>query len=213
MAQKKRSKSTTTKVTKSTIPGEINFQNIPFVHAHPNSYYDLTNKEPRNPRVIVIHSMESQEKLDTAENVAKWLSTQNDKSVHYCIDSDSIIQCLQTRDVAWGCKGMNRCGIQLELAGKANQDLAGWSDDYSEKTLINAAKLCAFIICPKFGIHFNWLSPQEITNINIDESINGFTTHVMVSKTLNIPGGHTDPGKAFPLNHFMELVRYWSNKR
>ena len=53
--------------------------------------------------VLVIHTMESPEKPDTAESVANWFSgsTAPQASAHYCIDGNSIVQCVHDDDVAW----------------------------------------------------------------------------------------------------------------
>ena len=190
----------------------INYNKIPFVKAKAGSFIDLTDKESRGVRVIVIHCMEAPEKPDTAENVSKWLSTQG-VSVHYCVDNDSIVQMVQCRDVAYGCKGMNRHGIQIELPGYARQTRAEWNDDYSKAALDNAAKLIAWVLVPKFGIQTDWLSPDQIRKVTSEPGITGFVTHDMVTKALNIPGGHTDPGKSFPLNDFMNKIRYYVNNR
>ena len=73
--------------------------------------------------LLVIHTMEAPEKPDTAENVAKWFagSTAPQASAHYCIDADSIVQCVQDRDVAWHAPGANHNGLGFEHAGTAGR--------------------------------------------------------------------------------------------
>ena len=73
--------------------------------------------------VLVIHTMESPEKPDTAESVANWFggATAPEASAHYCIDSDSIVQCVHDEDVAWHAPGANHNGLGFEHAGRAAQ--------------------------------------------------------------------------------------------
>lgn len=194
------------------IPKGIFTKKIPFIQA--KHYTNLSGeKTSRNPRVIVIHSMEAPEKGNTAENVAKYFSHMSDgrvASAHYCIDADSIVQCVQMRDVAYGAKGMNRHGIHLELAGYAAQTPQDWVDGYSKTMLHIAAKLCATVIVPKYNIDIKWLTSPEIVRVASDKTVTGFVTHAMVSNALKIKGGHQDPGKGFPMNLFLDLVRRYS---
>lgn len=190
---------------------------IPFVQA---KWYHPSTPMERTPRVIVIHSMESQEKPDTAENVAQWFkrgpkdANGNDikTSAHYCIDSDSIVQCVQCRDVAFGAKGFNRVGIHLELAGRANQTREQWIDAYSLPMLRNAAELIALVLCPKFHIDRRYLSDIAIRQIAAGKmpDLTGVCTHRDITRALSVSGGHTDPGPNFPRQRFLwEVDQAW----
>src|SRR6476469_11249703 len=85
--------------------------------------------------VIVIQTMESPEKPDTAESVAAWFagSSAPQASAHYCIDANSVVECVRDTDVAWHAPGANHNGIGLEHAGRAAQSAADWNDEYSTK--------------------------------------------------------------------------------
>lgn len=186
---------------------KIDFDKIPFVQA--KHYVKLKS---RTPRVIVLHSMEAQEKSNTAENVANYFANVKRRaSAHYCIDNNSIVQCVQCKDIACGAPELNQLGIHLELAGFAGQSATQWKDEYSMEVLQNAAKLCAKVLIPKYDIAPRILTLDEVWRIKRDETITGFCTHYMGTQAFKIQGGHTDPGKNFPFNTFIELVKYWLN--
>ena len=62
-------------------------------------------KGPKNRKVrlIVIHTMESQEKPGTAKNVAKWFSgpTAPKSSAHFCVDNKDAVRVVEDDDIAW----------------------------------------------------------------------------------------------------------------
>ena len=91
---------------------------IPFVQAK-----NFTQGPSNAIDVLVIHTMESPEKPDTAESVAHWFagSTAPQASAHYCIDDNSIVQCVHDADVAWHAPGANHNGLGFEHAGRAAQ--------------------------------------------------------------------------------------------
>ena len=68
----------------------------------------------------------------SAESVARWFSRPSAQvSAHYCVDVDSIVQCVRERDIAWHARGGNAKSIGIELAGYARQTKAEWADAYS----------------------------------------------------------------------------------
>ena len=63
--------------------------------------------------LIVIHTMEMDEKGETAENCAQWFRNPGAKvSAHYCVDANSIVQCVKDENVAWAAPGANSDGLQ-----------------------------------------------------------------------------------------------------
>src|SRR3954454_6387676 len=79
--------------------------------------------------LVVIHSMEAPEKGETAEDVGHFFEKPSTRaSAHYCVDNNSIVQCVQERDVAWAAPGANHDGVQIEHAGYARQTLREWED-------------------------------------------------------------------------------------
>ena len=79
--------------------------------------------------VIVIHSMEASERLETAENVARWFAQKKARaSAHVCIDTNSIVTCVAEHDTAWHALGLQRASYGIEHAGYARQTPREWLD-------------------------------------------------------------------------------------
>lgn len=149
--------------------------------------------------------MEAPEKGTTAEAVANYFaSLQRPASAHYCVDNDSIIQCVQLKDIAYGAANANRNGIHIELAGYAKQTEAEWQDPYSKAMLLKAADLAASL-CKQFGIPVVFRKASDLVTGRTNTSIRGFTTHAEVNKAFG--GSHWDPGPSFPVEWFLGAVR------
>jgi N-acetyl-anhydromuramyl-L-alanine amidase AmpD len=170
---------------------------IPFVQAR-----NYTRGRSNPIDVIVIHTMESPEKPDTAESVAAWFagSSAPQASAHYCIDANSVVECVRDTDVAWHAPGANHNGIGLEHAGRAAQSAADWSDDYSTKLLDLSAQLVAQK-CVKYDIPAVWLSAAQLR-----AGKRGITGHAQVSEAFHRTD-HTDPGTSFPVDAYLAKVR------
>jgi N-acetyl-anhydromuramyl-L-alanine amidase AmpD len=170
---------------------------IPFVQAR---NYTRGRSVPID--VLVIHTMESPEKPDTAESVAAWFAgpTAPQASAHYCIDVNSIVQCVHDNDVAWHAPGANHNGLGFEHAGRAAQGPADWSDDYSTKMLEISAQLVAEK-CKENGIPAVWLSATDL-----QAGRRGITGHVQVSDAFK-RSDHRDPGTSFPVQRYLALVK------
>jgi N-acetyl-anhydromuramyl-L-alanine amidase AmpD len=170
---------------------------IPFVQAR-----NYTKGRSGPVDVIVIHTMESPEKPDTAENVAHWFagSTAPQASAHYCIDSNSVVCCVKDSDVAWHAPGANHNGIGLEHAGRAAQGPKDWSDPYSTAMLAISAELTA-AKCKEYDIPVTWLRPADLR-----AGRRGITGHVDVSHAFK-KSDHSDPGVNFPVERYLALVR------
>lgn len=170
---------------------------IPFVQAR-----NYTHGRSNPIDLIVIHTMESPEKPDTAESVAAWFAGPNapQASAHYCIDADSIVACVRDTDVAWHAPGANHNGLGLEHAGRAAQSAAEWNDDYSSRLLDLSSELVAQK-CAKYDIPAVWLSPAQLR-----AGKRGITGHVQVSEAFK-RSDHTDPGKSFPVEAYIARVR------
>jgi N-acetyl-anhydromuramyl-L-alanine amidase AmpD len=146
--------------------------------------------------------MESPEKGETAEKIARWFAGPNapQASAHYCVDSTEVIGCVRDEDVAWAAPGANHNGIQLEHAGYARQTQAEWHDPYSQAMLRLSAKLTARL-CRKYGIPIRWLSAADLK-----AGKRGITSHANVSAAFH-KSTHWDPGPAFPHEEYIEAVR------
>lgn len=156
----------------------------------------------RSIDLIVMHSMEAPEKGETAENVASYFAGRNAPmaSAHYCIDDNSIIQCVRDHDVAYAAPGANHNGLHFEHAGYARQSTAEWSDPFSDAMLRRSATIVA-AKCKQYGI-----PPEYRRAADLKAGARGITTHFEVTQAFR-QSDHTDPGKGFPISMFINLVR------
>ena len=170
---------------------------IPFVQAR-----NYTRGRSNPIDVLVIHTMESPEKPDTAESVANWFagSTAPQASAHYCIDNNSIVQCVRDQDVAWHAPGANHNGLGFEHAGRAAQTPAEWKDPYSAALLDVSAQLVAEK-CKEYGIPAVWRRVPDLL-----AGRRGITGHVQVSQAFK-RSDHHDPGPNFPIERYLALVK------
>jgi hypothetical protein len=151
--------------------------------------------------LLVIHSMEAAEKPGTAEAVAAWFAGPSAPmaSAHYCIDQDSIVQCVRDEDTAWHAPGANHNGIGLEHAGYAKQTPAEWADAASSAMLDRSVALAAEL-CRRHDI------PAEFVDAaGLRQGRRGITTHAEVSKAFR-RSTHYDPGPGFPLEEYVARV-------
>lgn len=163
--------------------------------------------KPRKVRVIVIHDMEFPERITAAEDVARYFNTTNTKaSAHICVDNNSIVQCVYDSDVAYAAPGCNSDGIQIELAGYGNQSRAQWLDAYGISLLALASDAVAQY-CIKFMIPV-----KHLTDAELKAGKKGIIGHYQASKVYK-KSDHTDPGKDFPWDYFIESVALFYEER
>lgn len=150
--------------------------------------------------LVVIHDMEAAETNSTAENVAAWFKLGSVvSSAHYCVDANSIVQCVRDEDTAFAAPGANHNGVHVELAGYAKQTTLQWHDPYSAAMLDRAAELIADL-CARHG-----LPPAIVDERGLLRGSHGITTHAMVSRAFK-RSTHTDPGPNFPLVEFVAKI-------
>lgn len=179
-------------------------ENFPVIKA--KWFTDVVEK--RSVRVVVIHTMEAAKKNDTAESVANYFKTTKTKaSAHLCIDNDSIVQCVFDNDVAYAAPGVNRDGIQLELAGFAKQTAADWKDPYNTLLLERAANAAAQY-CLKYDI-----PRKHLTNKQLKDGEKGIIGHFQATAVYPPNAGHSDPGPNFPWDFFVERVEFHYTER
>src|SRR5262245_55862174 len=152
-------------------------------------------------QLIVVHSMEAPEKGNTAESVARYFSTTDvSASAHFCIDADSIVQCVDTADTAYHCRGANANGIGLEHAGYARQTREQWLDEYGQAMLRRSAVLAAGLL-KEYGIPAERALFRSPTDPIVVKP--GLCGHVDVPNH----GSHYDPGRNFPWDWYLERIQ------
>lgn len=163
----------------------------------PAHYYEGRNEALR---LIVIHTMEAPESPKTAENIAAYFASGSVvASAHACVDQDSVVVCLPPSATAFAAPGANADGYQIEHAGYAGQDAAGWADAESQSMLrLSAAH--AREIALAAGIPLRHLSDDELA-----AGAAGFVGHDQVSRVYQ-RSDHWDPGPQFPWSQYMGLV-------
>jgi N-acetyl-anhydromuramyl-L-alanine amidase AmpD len=161
----------------------------------------VTRTAGRRIDLIVVHTMEADERPDAAERCAEWFRQPASRvSAHYCVDADSIVQCVRDEDVAWAAPGANRNGIQIEHAGWAAQTRHEWDDAYSRAMLARSARLVADL-CLRYRLPPVWVDPAGLRT-----GRRGLTTHHAVGLAFGRTT-HRDPGSGFPSARYLALVR------
>jgi N-acetyl-anhydromuramyl-L-alanine amidase AmpD len=151
--------------------------------------------------VVVIHTMEIAERAGAAEACAQWFANPaSEVSAHYCVDADSIVQCVREEDIAWHARGGNANSIGIELAGYAAQRTLAWNDAYSRAVVARAARLTADV-CARHGIPLRRLRAADLV-----AGKRGVTGHAEVSAAFH-KSDHWDPGPDFPWTRLLRLAR------
>jgi N-acetyl-anhydromuramyl-L-alanine amidase AmpD len=180
----------------------LDLTGIPFVVAR-----NFTRASRDQVALLVLHSMESQEKPGTASRVADWFASPNAPraSAHYCVDDQEVIRCVRDEDIAWCAPGANANGIHIEHAGRASQTPEQWSDGFSMAVLERSIRLAA-ALCRKWEI-----PPLIVTARGLLQAEHGITTHHAVTLAFR-KSTHTDPGDHFPLVWYVDRVREELNR-
>jgi N-acetylmuramoyl-L-alanine amidase/Putative peptidoglycan binding domain len=165
----------------------------------PSPFFNETNG--RKIDLIVIHTMEMAEKPDTAEGCARWFQNPTaEVSAHYCVDNNSVVQCVHDKDIAWHARGGNHNSLGIEHAGTAKQTGRQWNDEYSQAMLERSATLTAEL-CKKHKVPPVWLFPADLR-----AGKRGITSHKNVSAAFK-KGNHWDPGEGFRVERYITMVR------
>ena len=152
----------------------------------------------REIRLIVIHSMESPEKGDTAENVGLFFQRGESRaSAHVGVDNNSVVQYVYDNNVAWAAPGVNNDGIHIELAGFSRQTPKDWQDEFSRMTLDRAAHVVA-----QYAVKYD-IPLVHLTNKELMSGRKGVIGHYQATACYKPNQGHTDPGPNFPWDQFL----------
>lgn len=154
----------------------------------------------RQIRLIVLHSTEG----GTAEGAAGWFANPaSGGSAHIVLDNDKCFRTLPDDVIPWGAQGdrANEDGLHLELAG-----FAKWSRDewMANRGTLKRGAAVVSIWANRYGIPLKFLNDVDLRRLG--NTARGVTTHAALTKAFNVAGGHTDPGKDFPLDIFMDMA-------
>lgn len=169
-------------------------------------WYRAKTDGERRIRLVVMHTMEAPEKGETAESVARYFASLPDTlkaSAHVCVDNNSVVQCVDDNDIAYGAPGANSDGLHVEMAGNFRQTAEQWADDYSQRMLEIAAGVVAQF-CLQYEIPVTHLTDDQL--LAGERGIVGHSQVSAVYRKEKKPDEHRDPGDAFPWETFIARV-------
>lgn len=149
---------------------------------------------------IVIHSTEG----DTAEGAASWFANPaSGGSANLCIDDAHCFRTVADLRTPWAAPPLNQRGFHIEIAGYAGWSRYDWlaHPDRLERAAFKAAQRSRIYQIPV----------RQVGAIGLRLGRKGFVTHNAVSKAWR-QSDHHDPGPGFPLDRFLQYVRYFNAK-
>lgn len=174
------------------------------------SYYLLNNKNPRarggfhgyasrNKPVsaIVLHTAENNPSSNSAVAIGQYFSrTDRQASYHTVVDSSQALRLLPWGYTAFHVRGANSWTLGLSFATRAS--LWGNAPGWDNQAIEHGAKEAA-TMCKAYGIPVRLISAADARR-----GVKGFTTHGAMD-----PGRRSDPGAGFPMQKFLDRVRYY----
>lgn len=131
--------------------------------------------------------------------MAAYFATTAQASTQLVVDDRECYRCVPDLVVPWGAPGANLHGLHVEHCGYARWSRAEWMAH--EPTLRrSAAKVAKW--CYQFGVPIRLLT---VAQAKADRA--GIVTHAIASKAFPPNQGHSDPGKGFPIEWYLGLVR------
>lgn len=153
---------------------------------------------PMIPLRIVLHDTESPNVTGGADVKAIpnfWHNQGLGYGSHLVIDQQGLTcRCVYDHRIAWHVGGHNTASLGIEQIGYANYSEAQW-----EKGIVGLKQAAKWVA--HWSIQYNIPLRLSVTR--------GVCTHRMMS--LAYPGDttHTDPGRNYPLEHVLDLARYY----
>ncbi|MGZ6836788.1 MAG: N-acetylmuramoyl-L-alanine amidase [Blastococcus sp.] len=149
---------------------------------------------------IVMHATVSPCERGGARSVARYFqSPQAGGLAHYVVDPSEVVQCCKEDVCAWHAPP-NHGSIGVELCDPMSGPDSRWTDDPHARMLARAAVLVADL-CKRLGVPVVYVDAAGLS-----AGRHGITTHAEVSAAFH-QSDHTDPGPAFPMARFLDLVR------
>lgn len=174
----------------------IDCNNVPY-----NPAMNYRKGRIKQVQLIVIHTMEAPDKGNTAEAVAEYFHSSGVMaSAHYCVDNNSVVQCVYDSSTAFACKNANANGIHIEHAGYAAQTADDWQSDYNLSMLDLSAQVAAYV-CNKYNI------PVQYAEFAGSDDPNVLQPGICGHKDVPLHGSHWDPGLYFPFDTYFDLIK------
>lgn len=148
------------------------------------------------PRVIGVHTAETNPSPASAENVSRWLrdGATQPASYHRIVDSDSEVLLLPDTAVAFHIRNFNTPSLGLSFATRAH--LWGTYPVWDMQALRRGAVIAADW-CKRYSIPVRWLTKAEA-----EGGARGFVRHSVMD-----PSRRSDPGAKFPANLWFQMIR------
>lgn len=161
------------------------------------AYHNSGHRKKTDIRYVVIHCTEG----PTAKSAAEYFTKiSSGGSTNLVLDDKICYKTLEDLLVPWGAPPLNTYGFHIEQAGYVE-----WS---KEEWLLhtNTIKRCAYktaLRCHWYNIPTVFLSVQDLKDGKF-----GITSHNNISLAFH-KTDHTDPGKHYPYDFYMEQVIYY----
>lgn len=151
--------------------------------------------------LVVIHATVSPCVTGGARANARYFKTAAAGGLaQYVVDPDFVIRTCPETVAGWHAPPVNERAIGVELCDPQAGRSSRWGDADHRSMLLRAAGLVADI-CARHDVPVRHVDPAGLR-----AGKRGITRHMDVSKAFGL-SDHSDPGPAFPLDHFLDLVR------
>jgi hypothetical protein len=163
--------------------------------SHREAYHRSGSRAPDAIKWIILHDTEG----GTAASIADYFTQPSSGgSAHLVADDAETFRCLPDSAIPWGAPPCNTNGLHIEFCGFARWSATDWSH---HQAMLHRGAYQVAAWCKKYGIPAMTLSPAQLK-----AGVSGISTHAAVSAAWH-ETDHTDPGKGFPLETFLELVK------
>ena len=164
------------------------------------------NFSSRFGRKVVASVIHTTESPDTSLwGIVQYFKANGAPSAHYVIDAlpvrpDSefvqVVRCVPEKEKAWTALSANAVTVNYELIGRASRTRQDWLTKYKAQ-LRTAAALCA-----QDSLQYGF---------PVRHAVPGIVGHVDLSR-YGFPQSHTDPGRGFPWDVFLDMVKEYKGK-
>lgn len=150
----------------------------------------------------VVHTMEAPKSPRRAEDTAHYFASGSTiGSAHFCVDNNSVVQCVDERNTANHAAGANAISVGIEHAGYASQSAPEWSDGYNIGMLRDHSAPLMRKILHQFDLPNRYVQAKDLR-----QGAKGWTTHWQVTVAFRGSRGHWDPGPNFPFAQYQVWI-------